>query len=269
MQRSKNVKFFAIKAHLRSDHLNNYNFRLIMKFALTLLGMAAAVKEEGGALDAWDGDLDLELEWDTAVTDVVGGEPDIDALAGLTEDQRWEGFLYCTLEEGACADMGDWEAALEAACEAGAEGCATVAEFFEEVGEIDDDWSDDWSEGDWSDDDSDDWSGDDWSGDDYGSTDGYGSTDDYGDYGSTDDYGDYGSTDDYGDYGSTDDYGESTDDWWSSWDGSDYGYGSDDDSWDMSSWDCDTACVEEFEAEIEAWCAENPEDCEYDEEELA
>ena len=100
-----------------------------MKFALTLIGMAAAIKQEG--LDAWDGDLDFDFEVDPAVAAVVGGEPDIDALAALTEEQRWMGFMYCTLDEDACGDMGDWEAALEAACEAGAEGCATVTEFFE------------------------------------------------------------------------------------------------------------------------------------------
>ena len=106
----------------------------MMKFALTLLGMVAAVKEDG--LEAVDADLDLDLDWDEDVVAVVTGIPDAEALAALTEAQRWEGYTYCVLEEDACGDLDEWAAAVEAACEAGSEACGTLVDFFAEVEEI-------------------------------------------------------------------------------------------------------------------------------------
>ena len=104
-----------------------------MKFALTLLGMVAAVKDDG--LEALDADLDLDLEWDEDVVAVVTGVPDAEALAALTEAQRWEGYTYCVLED-ACGEIDEWTAAVEAACEAGSEACGTLVDFFAEVEEI-------------------------------------------------------------------------------------------------------------------------------------
>ena len=98
-----------------------------MKFALTLLGMAAAIKDDDYQHEAG---VELDLGWDEDVLAVVTGAPDVEALAALTEDQKWEGLLYCTINEDACGDMGEWEAAVEAACEAGSEACGPVVEFF-------------------------------------------------------------------------------------------------------------------------------------------
>ena len=157
LQRSKNVKFFAIKAHLGSGHLNNYNLQQMMKFALTLLGMVAAVKEDG--LDAVDAELDLDLEWDEDVVAVVTGIPDAEALAALTEEQRWEGYTYCVLEEDACGDLGEWQAAVEDACLAGSDACGTLVDFFTEVetmeAEIEEAYGSESSDGDDSGDDTD------------------------------------------------------------------------------------------------------------------
>ena len=128
-----------------------------MKFALTLLGMVAAVKEDG--LDAVDAELDLDLEWDEDVVAVVTGIPDAEALAALTEEQRWEGYTYCVLEEDACGDLGEWQAAVEDACLAGSDACGTLVDFFTEVetmeAEIEEAYGSESSDGDDSGDDTD------------------------------------------------------------------------------------------------------------------
>jgi hypothetical protein len=111
-----------------------------MKFALALLGMAAAIKDDDMAHEA---DLVLDLEWDEDVVAVVTEAPDVEALAALSEEQRWEGYLYCTLNNDACGDLGDWETAVAEACEAGSEACIPVVEFFEEVAEIEAAYGDD------------------------------------------------------------------------------------------------------------------------------
>ena len=147
------MKFFAIKAHLGSGHLNNYNLQKMMKFALTLLGMVAAVKDDG--LDEYDADLDLDIEWDEDVVAVVTGIPDAEALAALSEAQRWEGYAYCSLEEDACGDLDEWHQAVEDACLAGSDACGTLVKFFEDVEAVEEAYGSESSDGDDSGDDTD------------------------------------------------------------------------------------------------------------------
>ena len=61
----------------------------------------------------------------------------VKVLAALTDEQRWDIVTYCLIEE-ACADLPEWEVAIEEACggDDAPEACATVAEFLEEVKKI-------------------------------------------------------------------------------------------------------------------------------------
>ena len=62
----------------------------------------------------------------------------VEALAALTDEQRWDIVTYCLIEEASCADLPEWEAAIEEACgrDDAPAACAIVAEFFEEVEKI-------------------------------------------------------------------------------------------------------------------------------------
>ena len=55
----------------------------------------------------------------------------VEALAALTHEQRWDLVTYCLIEEASCADLPEWEVAIEEACggDDAPEACATVAEF--------------------------------------------------------------------------------------------------------------------------------------------
>ena len=62
----------------------------------------------------------------------------VEALAALTHEQRWDLVTYCLIEEASCADLPEWEAAIEKTCggDDAPEACTIVAEFFEEVEKI-------------------------------------------------------------------------------------------------------------------------------------
>ena len=105
-----------------------------MKFTLALLTQAIAIKDEGLQLPA---QIDL-YGLDDATLALATNSPSaesIEALADLTDEQRWDIVLYCTIEEDACADSEEWDAAYEDACggDGVPEACTVVAEFFEDV----------------------------------------------------------------------------------------------------------------------------------------
>ena len=108
-----------------------------MKFTVALFNLAIAVKDDGLQLPAQTvmnglDDVTLSIATDSPTAESV------EALAALTHEQRWDLVTYCLIEGASCADLPEWEVAIEEACggDDAPGACSIVAEFFEEVEKI-------------------------------------------------------------------------------------------------------------------------------------
>ena len=108
-----------------------------MKYTVALFNLAIAVRDDRLQLPALTGMIGLDdLKLSIATSSPTAES--VEALAALTDEQRWDIVTYCLIEEASCADLPEWETAIEEACggDDAPAACAIVAEFFEEVEKI-------------------------------------------------------------------------------------------------------------------------------------
>ena len=83
-----------------------------MKYTVALFNLAIAVRDDGLQLPALTGMSGL----DDVTLGIATSSPtaeSVEALAALTDEQRWDIVTYCLIEEASCADLPEWEAAIE------------------------------------------------------------------------------------------------------------------------------------------------------------